>query len=97
MKRFWLFIVVLTQVLCMGAQTQEEMVLLNKMDEASALEKGKNYVAAGDAYVELSHMINRQNTDTERDLRTMALVLASKNYYLSRDSCERGYEIAKAF
>lgn len=96
MKRLWLFIAILTQALCIGAQTQEEMAILNKMKEASALDKEKKYVAAGDAYLELNRMISQPKTDTERDVRTMALVLSSKNYYLSKDSCERGYEIAKA-
>lgn len=96
MKRLCLLIIVFAQVFCLEAQTQEEMAILSKMNEASALEKEKKYVAAGDAYMELNRMITRPKTDTERDLRVMALIKASSNYYLSKDSCERGYEIAKA-
>ena len=78
------------------AQTGNEVVVLNKMKEAKAYEDAKLYVEAGDAYRAVSRLVKDCATETDRQVYVMSLIEASSNYYMSKDSCEVGYEIAKS-
>ena len=95
-KVLFAFILALLPACSLRAQTQDEVALLNKMNQASALAKEKKYVEAGDAYVELRRMTAGWKTETDKQMYIMSSIQASANYYKSSDSCKVGYEIAKS-
>ena len=77
------------------AQTVDYVALSNKMNEAKSFAEAKQYVEAGDAYRTVSGMVRDCRTETDRQVYVMSSIEASSNYYMSKDSCEVGYEIAK--
>ena len=81
---------------CGMSASQDEAAVLGKLNEAKALAEAKKYVDAGNAYRDLSDMVKECKTEADRQVYVMALTEASSNYYMSKDSCEVGFEIAKA-
>ena len=94
MKRLILLVTALFLIGTLQAQNYEE--ILSKMNQAKALADAKQYVAAGDAYRAVSRMVKNSKTETDRQVYVVSLIKASSNYYMSKDSCEVGYKIAKS-
>ena len=96
MRRVLLIAIAMLPFCGMCAQTEDYVALLNRMNEAKSLADAKQYVAAGDAYRAVSMMVKDCRTETDRQTYVMSSIKASSNYYMSNDSCEVGYEIAKS-
>lgn len=96
MRRVFLIAIAMLSFCRICAQTEDYVALLNSMNEAKSLADAKQYVAAGDAYRAVSMMVKDCRTETDRQVYVMSSIKASSNYYMSNDSCEVGYEIAKS-